>query len=37
MIDGNAALGQQFIDIAVDRPDRRYRRIPTAITSRGNR
>jgi hypothetical protein len=37
VVDADAALGQQLLDIAVGQPSRSYQRTATAITSRGNR
>ncbi len=37
MIDGDAALGQQFLDVTVGSPYCTYQRTATEITSRGNR
>jgi hypothetical protein len=37
VIDVDAALGEQFLDVAVGRPKRRYQRTPTTITSGGKR
>jgi len=37
MIDFDTALGEQLLDVAVERPKRRYQRTATTITSGGNR
>jgi hypothetical protein len=37
VIDHDASLGQQFLDVPIDRPYRRYQRTASEITSGGNR
>jgi hypothetical protein len=37
VVDLDAALGEQFLDIAIGQPKRRYQRTASTITSEGKR
>ena len=37
VINGDAAFGEEFFDIAVGEPNRRYQRTPSKMISGGNR